>query len=58
MEFLVPESNFTNVNFQVFDKDTLGKDKSLGTLDLGLGELFQNAEAGVGKWYPLSGAYV
>ena len=30
MTFLVPESTFDSVVFTVFDKDTLGKDKSLG----------------------------
>ena len=30
MVFLVPESNFASVTFKVFDKDTIGKDKSLG----------------------------
>ena len=54
LEMNVPESHYTEVSFQVFDADKLGKDKSLGTVNVSLVEL-AGLEGSGGRWYPLSG---
>ena len=52
--FDIPEGNCKNVIIEVFDADKLGKDKSIGKLDLQVTELV-NIEGQEGKWFPLSG---
>ena len=50
----IPEGNCKNVIIEVFDADKLGKDKSIGKLDLQVAELV-NIEGQEGKWFPFSG---
>ena len=54
LEMNVPESHYTEVSFQVFDADKIGQDKSLGTVNIDIGELAGISEA-EGRWYPLTG---
>jgi hypothetical protein len=53
-EFDVPDGEEMDINIEVFDDDKLGKDKSLGTLVLGLDDVLKAPE-GEGVWYPLQG---
>ena len=54
LELNVPESHYTEVSFQVFDADKIGKDKSLGAVNISVAELAGLTEA-EGRWYPLTG---
>ena len=53
-KFDVPEGDQRNVTLEVFDSDKLGRDKSLGKVEVDLAELVNN-ETGEGQWYPLIG---
>ena len=53
-EFDVPDGDDTIIDIEVFDNDKLGRDKSLGSLSLGLDEILQAPE-GEALWYPLEG---
>ena len=53
-EFDVPDGEDTDINIEVFDDDKLGRDKSLGTLTLGLENILRAPE-GEGVWFPLNG---
>ena len=52
--FDIPEGNTRNVTVEVFDADKLGRDKSLGKVEVDLAELVNNEDA-EGHWYPLIG---
>merc|ERR1712013_592310 len=52
--FDVPEGDNRNVSIEVFDSDKIGKDKSLGKVELDLAELV-NSDSTEGRWYPLVG---
>ena len=54
-EFEVPDGEDTDINIEVFDNDKLGRDKSLGSLSLGLDDILKAPE-GEGLWYPLAGS--
>jgi len=54
-DFDVPDGSNSDINIEVFDNDKLGRDKSLGKLDLDIGEILNN-DGAEGKWYPLKGA--
>ena len=54
-EFDVPDGEDIDINIEVFDDDKLGRDKSLGTLSLGLDDILKAPE-GEGLWYPLAGS--
>jgi Ca2+-dependent lipid-binding protein len=51
-DFKVPDGTADKLLVEVFDSDKLGKDKSLGKVELGLADL-QDTE---GKWFVLQGA--
>ena len=53
-KFDVPEGDQRNVAVEVFDSDKLGRDKSLGKVEVDLAELVNN-ESEEGQWYPLIG---
>ena len=50
----VPEAQLSEVRFEVFDADKLGKDKSLGVVNVSVGELSSLNDA-QGRWYSLTG---
>ncbi len=50
-EFKVPESGADKLIVEVFDADKIGKDKSLGKVELDIDDL----PADVGHWFPLQG---
>ena len=54
-DFNVPDGKDKNISIEIFDNDRFGRDKSLGKLDLDMGELLNNDLAD-GKWYPLAGS--
>ena len=54
MEFNIPDGNLTEVNFEVFDSDAIGKDKSLGSVNIEISQLLA-ASSSEGRWYDLSG---
>merc|ERR1712155_408791 len=54
LELKIPESHLTEVKFEVFDADKLGKDKSLGVVNIDIGELASINDA-QGRWFPLTG---
>ena len=54
LEMNVPESHYTEVSFQVFDADKMGKDKSLGSVNVNIAELAAIADT-EGRWFPLTG---
>merc|ERR1711915_879464 len=54
VEFDYPEKDAKNLNIEVFDHDTIGKDKSLGKLDMDMGDL-SNMDENSGYWFPLTG---
>ena len=54
MEFNIPDGNLTEVNFEVFDSDKIGKDKSLGSVNIEISDLLA-ASSSEGRWYDLSG---
>ena len=52
--FLIPGGDDKTVNLEVYDSDMIGKDTSLGELDLDIAEVL--AMVGEeGWWYPLEG---
>merc|ERR1712013_350259 len=53
-DFDVPDGSSSDINIEVYDNDKLGRDKSLGKLDLDIGEILNN-DGVEGKWYPLKG---
>lgn len=54
VEFDVPEGDAKHLNIEVFDHDMIGKDKSLGTLEMDMADL-GNMDKDSGYWFPLSG---
>ena len=56
-ELKVPEDGANKISLEVFDQDRIGKDKSLGKLDLDLGDLqdLADADGDEGRWFPLKG---
>eukprot|EP00092_Neocalanus_flemingeri_P025254 GFUD01027386.1.p1 GENE.GFUD01027386.1~~GFUD01027386.1.p1 ORF type:complete len:4003 (+),score=946.67 GFUD01027386.1:1015-12009(+) len=54
-DFDIPDGSESDIHIEVFDNDKLGRDKSLGKLDLDIGEILNN-DGVEGKWYPLKGA--
>merc|ERR1719394_2293503 len=54
MDFNIPDGNLTEVNFEVFDSDKIGKDKSLGNVNIEISDLLA-ASSSEGRWYKLSG---
>merc|ERR1719309_1411919 len=53
-EFVVPDGNSRTFHLEVFDSDRIGKDKSLGKLDLDLADVL-GMDGQEGRWFPLSG---
>merc|ERR1712013_297107 len=53
-EFDVPDGASRNFYIEVFDSDKLGKDKTLGKLNLDITDVLSLADQG-GKWFPLTG---
>ena len=53
-ELNVPEAHLTEVKFEVFDADKVGRDKSLGSVCVDIGELSSINDA-QGRWYSLTG---
>ena len=51
--FEIPDGPDQTMTLEVFDSDKIGKDKSLGKLDLDIQDLLSND--GEGNWYPLQG---
>ena len=54
-DFQVPDGQDKTLNIEILDNDRFGRDKSLGKLDLDIGELLNN-DLSDGKWYPLDGS--
>merc|ERR1712013_827243 len=52
--FLIPDGDDKTVNIEVFDSDKIGKDKSLGKLDLDIADVLA-MDGEEGRWYPLDG---
>ena len=48
------EKDARNLNIEVFDHDTIGKDKSLDKLDIDVQDIINNDGVDP-KWYPLVG---
>ena len=54
MEFDFPKGDISAVNIEVFDEDLLGKDKSLGKVNVDMND-FDNLAYPHGQWFPLEG---
>ena len=54
-DFKVPDGKDKTLSIEILDNDRFGRDKSLGKLDLDIGELLNN-DLSDGKWYPLDGS--
>ena len=52
--FLIPDGDDKTVNLEVYDRDKIGKDTSLGKLDLDIAEVLA-MDGEEGRWYPLEG---
>merc|ERR1711915_131913 len=53
-EFNVPDGDSRNFYIEVFDSDKIGKDKSLGKLNLDITDVFA-LDGQEGRWFPLAG---
>ena len=54
VEFDFPDGDSSAVNIEVFDEDLLGKDKSLGKVNVDMNDL-DNLASPHGQWFPLEG---
>ena len=54
LDFNIPKGNFNEVNIVVFDSEKIGKDKSLGKVNIDIVEL-ANFNESEGRWYSLTG---
>merc|ERR1719431_205597 len=54
-EFMIPDDGDETIYLEVFDKDRIGKDKSLGSLNLPLVDVL-DMDGQEGNWFPLAGS--
>ena len=55
MDFTIDKNTPDELKVQVFDKDKIGKDKSLGTTSLPVQDLIYETDPNMNRWLPLDG---